>query len=128
MDNLLSNTTQLSLLQATEIKDLKSVTIKDKQDMDEIAREFEAVFLSEMMKPMFEGIEIKDSMFGGGKGEEIFQGMMITEYGKELAKKDVTGIQTQVKNKLIELQAARTEQKLSPALQAGVIKDLDITE
>lgn len=93
---------------------------QSKQDLDEIAKEFEAVFLSEMVKPMFEGIETSDSMFGGGKGEEIFQGMMLNEYGEAIAEKDITGIQTLVKNKLIEMQAERTAQNADKTQSAAV--------
>lgn len=77
--------------------------LKNREDIREAAREFEAVFISQMIKPMFEGIET-DNMFGGGKGEEVFRSMMIEEYGKEIAKRDITGLQTQVMSKLIELQ------------------------
>ena len=48
------------------------------------AEDFEAMFASEMFSHMFSGIET-DPMFGGGKGEEIFRGMMIQQYGKSLA-------------------------------------------
>ena len=60
-----------------------------------------------MIKPMFEGLET-DTMFGGGKGEEVFRGLMIEEYGKAVAARDITGIQSQVMDKLIEIQAAQT--------------------
>lgn len=96
--------TNLSLMQATQSNPLHN---KDMSRIEETAREFEAVFISEMIKPMFEGIEV-NKIFGGGKGEEMFRGLMIQEYGKQIAKRDVTGIQTQVKNKLLQMQAERT--------------------
>ncbi len=77
--------------------------LRKREDIEAAARKFEAVFIAQMIKPMFEGLKT-DTMFGGGKGEEIFRGMMIEEYGKEIAARDVTGIQTQVANKLIEIQ------------------------
>ena len=107
MDNMnLSPQTNLALMQAAQIKD-PSNGAKNQQSIEDSAREFEAVFISEMVKPMFEGLEVNE-LFGGGKGEEIFRGMMLQEYGKEIARLDITGIQSQVKNKLIELQAIRT--------------------
>ncbi len=106
MDNL-SPQTSLALMQATQIKDPSATINKNIQRIDEAAREFEAVFIAEMMKPMFEGIEV-NKLFGGGKGEEIFRSMMLQEYGKEIASLDIIGIQNQVKNKLIEMQAIRT--------------------
>lgn len=98
-------------MQATQVKDPASVisnmASKNMQRIESSAREFEAVFIAEMMKPMFEGIEV-DKTFGGGKGEEIFRSMMVQEYGKEIASLDIIGIQNQVKSKLIDMQAART--------------------
>ncbi len=80
---------------------------KSAADMDKFAKaaeEFEAVFLSEMIKPMFEGIETS-APFGGGKGEEVFQGFMITEYGKMVAANGGVGLADNIKAKMIEMQA-----------------------
>lgn len=49
-------------------------------------RQFEAVFMSEMFKHMFEGIKA-DGMFGGGSGEEMFRSLLIDEWGKQVAAK-----------------------------------------
>lgn len=82
---------------------------KNPGKVDEAAREFEAVFISEMMKPMFEGIST-DGLFGGGKGEEIFRGMMIQEYGKILAQTGGIGISGQVREEMIRMQAQQNGQ------------------
>lgn len=73
--------------------------------IEESAKEFEAIFISEMLSPMFEGLET-DSMFGGGKGEEIFRNLMIQEIGNSIANTGQVGIADQVKNELIKIQAA----------------------
>lgn len=127
MDNILSPQTTLALLEQTQVKDPKTALMKEKQDIEEVAKEFEAVFLAEMIKPMFEGLET-DGPYGGGKGEEIFRGILIQEYGKNIAERDTTGIQTQVKNKLIEMQAERTAQGQSHAIQSNVVIDAEFTE
>ncbi len=127
MENMLSAETNLALLQASQVKD--PVAARNKERLDESAREFEAVFISEMMKPMFDGLET-DNIFGGGKAEEIFRGMMIQEYGKNIASQDAIGIQTQVKNKLIELQAERTTRELDAweiAKKENIV-DIEFTE
>lgn len=79
---------------------------KDTGKIDEAAREFEAVFIAEMMKPMFEGIST-DGLFGGGKGEEVFRGMLIQEYGKILAQTGGIGISGQVREEMIRMQAQK---------------------
>ncbi len=71
--------------------------------IDESANDFEASFLSEMIKPMFEGIEV-DEMFGGGRGEEVFRNMMVQEYGKKMAHSGGIGIAAFVRNEMIRQQ------------------------
>lgn len=75
----------------------------DMAKIDAAAQEFEAMFVTEMLKPMFEELE-PDPFFGGGKGEEIFQGMMLQEYGKIVAERGGIGIAGHVKAEMIRLQ------------------------
>lgn len=80
--------------------------------IEESAKDFEAMFVSEMIKPMFEGLET-DGMFGGGKGEEIFRGFMIEEYGKMIAATGQLGIADMVKQQMIEMQEKASGTKLA---------------
>ena len=73
------------------------------QNIDEAAQDFEAVFISEMLKPMFEGIETQ-APFGGGKGEEVFRSILLQEYGKSIAKQGGIGLADAVKAELIKAQ------------------------
>lgn len=67
------------------------------------AKEFEAVFISEMMSHMFEGIQT-DKMFGGGHGEDMFRSMMINEYGKKIASGNGIGISTEIQKMMVQMQ------------------------
>lgn len=67
------------------------------------AEDFEAVFISEMLKPMFNMIEV-DETFGGGKGEEVFRDIMVQEYGKMIAKQGGIGLAQHIKDELIKIQ------------------------
>lgn len=69
------------------------------------AREFEAVFLSEMLKPMLEGMAI-DGPFGGGHGEEMFRGVLAEELGRSLARRGGVGLARSVDMQLVGLQEA----------------------
>ncbi len=69
------------------------------------AQDFEAVFITEMLKPMMNMVEV-DSQFGGGRGEEVFRDFTINEYGKKLASQGGIGIAKHVKDQLIRLQEA----------------------
>lgn len=76
----------------------------DMKRIDETAKEFEAMFMTEMLRPMFEDIK-PDPTFGGGRGEEMFQSMMLDEYGKNMAAQGTLGIADLVKEQLIEMQS-----------------------
>lgn len=95
----------------------------DMQKIEDAATEFEAVFISEMMKPMFEGIKT-DNIFGGGKGEEVFRGMMIQEYGKTFANTGGLGIADSVKAAIIEMQAQASNQ--NPSKQNSIKNNMRI--
>lgn len=71
--------------------------------IEHAAQEFEAVFVSEMLKPMFEGIKT-DPMFGGGQAEKTYKSMMMQEYGKSIAAAGGIGIADHVKAELIRIQ------------------------
>lgn len=73
----------------------------------EAAKDFEAVFIAEMLKPMFETIEVDDT-FGGGHGEEVFRGLMVQEYGKMLSQKGGIGLATHIQAQLLKLQEKGT--------------------
>jgi len=70
------------------------------------ARDFESVFLSEMLGEMFAGLPT-DGPFGGGQGEEIFRSLMLDEYGKQLAAQGGIGLADGVTRQLLQMQEAR---------------------
>jgi Rod binding domain-containing protein len=80
----------------------KNQTMSEGQ-IDKVAKDFESVFIAQMLAPMFEGVEV-DEMFGGGTGEEMYRSLMIEEYGKIMAKSGGIGIADQVKAELLRLQ------------------------
>ena len=98
-----------SLMTAEMALAKQNLSAKDNLRMGRIkeaAVEFEAMFISEMLKPMFEGIKT-DGMFGGGKGEEVFRGFLLQEYGKSFAQNNSFGIADHVKAAMIEMQASQ---------------------
>lgn len=108
-NDLLSQNASLALLQnAQSTTDkvsgkLNGANAKNMEKIAGAAEEFEAMFISEMMKPMFEGISV-DGPFGGGKGEDVFRGFLLQEYGKITAKTGNVGIADHVKEHLIKMQ------------------------
>lgn len=72
-------------------------------DVDTAAREFEAVFIAQMMEQLFADVPT-DGPMGGGSGERIFRSLMIQEVGKQMAAQGGFGLSEQVKRELLALQ------------------------
>jgi peptidoglycan hydrolase FlgJ len=75
---------------------------------DKAAQDFEAVYISEMLKPMIETVEV-DENFGGGKGEEVFRGLLTQELGKSISQQGGFGLAAQVRAELLKIQQSHTE-------------------
>ena len=110
MSGSLTPDTSIALLQATQAdtvqasKDIKKTAkTKELEKIEHTAQDFEAMFIAEMMKPMFEGISTEPP-FGGGKGEEVFRGMLLQEYGKIVAQTGGIGMADHVKEQMIQIQ------------------------
>ena len=69
----------------------------------EIAIEFEAFFLGQMMQPMFAGIGAEEP-FGGGYAEKMWRTLMVDEYGKAMAKAGGIGIADSVQREILRMQ------------------------
>ena len=63
----------------------------DAARLRKVAKDFEAVFLSQVLKQMRGTIE-KEEMFHGGLGEDFFTEMMDEELSKRIASRQSTGI------------------------------------
>lgn len=74
------------------------------QKAEAAARDFEAVYISQMLTHMFSGIET-DGLFGGGNAENIFRSMMIDEYGKMMAQNGGIGLSNAVQSEIIAMQS-----------------------
>ena len=82
------------------------------------AEDFEAVFVAQMMEPMFQGLKT-DGMFGGGQGEAVFRSLMIQEVGKEISKSGGVGISDAVFGEMLRMQGLRDEPIASPVQNAA---------
>lgn len=106
--NNLSPAPTLALMQATQA-DLRALPRSDQKidpDIEAAARDFEAMFIAEMVKPMIESVPV-DDMFGGGKGEDVFRGLLTQEYGKKMAAAGGIGLASHVRDAMIKLQNAQ---------------------
>lgn len=73
--------------------------------IDQQAEAFEAVVLSEMLKPMFDSVKTP-SLFGGSGAEQDIYGAMLNEqFARAIASRGGVGIADSVKAALIDLQS-----------------------
>ena len=85
---------------------LNAASTKTQAQVMKSARDFESVFCTEMLQPMFEGIGV-DPTFGGGHGEEMFRTMLLDQYGKQMAANDSLGMVHQIAGTLLNIQEGK---------------------
>ena len=96
--------TDLSTLGPTYQAATGSQNTADTTRIDEIAREFEALVLAQLLAPVFTSVE-KSSLTRAGPGEDAFETMLQEQYAKSIAERGGIGIADQVRASLIALQA-----------------------
>ena len=96
--NAATAATALSRFQASPAEAAVSL-----QSVKRAAQEFEALFISEMMAPVFDSMDT-GGLFGGGQGEKIFRSMMVQEYGKAIARSGGIGIADSVQREILKMQ------------------------
>lgn len=114
MNELITADPKIALMQAAQAEAKQKALMAEKagqmknyRQIEEAAQDFEAVFLTEIMKPMFAEVNEPDPLFGGGQGEKVFNGFMVQEYGKLMAERGGIGIAEHVKAELIKIQEAQ---------------------
>lgn len=71
--------------------------------MRETAEAFEASFLSQMLKPMFEGLST-DAPFGGGEAEGTWRGFLVEAMAKQAVRGGGIGLADQVVAQMLKMQ------------------------
>ena len=93
-----------AMLQAGSQKiDLPSAPSDDRQATRKAAQEFEAMFVAQMLKPVFDTLP-QGGAFSGGPGEKIFQGLLVEQYGKAVAASGGVGIAQVVEQEMLARQ------------------------
>jgi Rod binding domain-containing protein len=88
----------------------------------EVGREFEAMFLSQMLQPMFESVKT-DGMFGGGHGEDSFKGFLVDEYAKSMARQGSLGIADMISKQVMEYSQGQSDAKVAVADAAAAYRN-----
>jgi Rod binding domain-containing protein len=107
MDSQSSFSAQASLAM-NQANNLTAPTTSSSQDVRKAAEQFTGMFMSQMFTHMFEGVG-KDTMFGGGQGEEMFRSVLVDEYGKASAKSgSIGGLTDKIMHALIAQQEVKS--------------------
>lgn len=69
----------------------------------EAAESFEAMFLTQMLQPLFDGLET-EGFFGGGPAEGIYRSILVDEIGKQIARSGGIGVAEIVAHEMLKLQ------------------------
>ncbi len=72
-------------------------------EAERLGREFEHMFLSQMLAQMFSGLEAKGP-FGGGFGEDMFRSLQVDEFARGLVARGGVGVAQSVAREMIRLQ------------------------
>jgi len=72
--------------------------------IDQVSKDFEALFIGQMLEPMFDGDSIGAEAFGDSQSNDVYKGLMMDEYGKQIARSGGIGIADYVKKELLKLQ------------------------
>lgn len=79
----------------------------DPEAIAKSATQFEGMFMAQMLTHMWDGVEV-DKTFGGGQGEEMFRGLLVTEYGKQISQRGGLGIAAAVQSELLKAQEIKS--------------------
>lgn len=95
----------MALQQSSKLPNVGNMKNANALAMQKTAKEFEAMYIAQMMRPMFEGTDL-DAPFGGGQAETMWKSLQIDEYGKSIANAGGIGIADAVMREMIMLQEA----------------------
>lgn len=68
------------------------------------AQDFEAMFIGQMLKPMFENLNQDEWIGTASESNEIWRDLLVQEYGKSIAKNGGIGVADAVERTLLKTQ------------------------
>jgi peptidoglycan hydrolase FlgJ len=77
--------------------------VRTRAQAEQVAQQFERMFIAEMLGPMFQGLET-DGPFGGGNAEATFRPMLIDQYADAIARGGGVGIAESVLKEILKMQ------------------------
>ena len=72
------------------------------------ARAFEAMALSEFLKPMFATVDSKQNLFSGGEAEKTWKPMLVDEIAKQMAAAGGLGLAQPIHDAMVRMREGRS--------------------
>jgi peptidoglycan hydrolase FlgJ len=72
------------------------------------ARDFEAMALGEFLKPMFDTVNDKENLFGGGDAEKTWKPMMVDEIAKQISGSGGLGLAVPIHDAMLRMQEGKS--------------------
>ncbi|MFT4075382.1 MAG: rod-binding protein [Asticcacaulis sp.] len=96
--------TSAAVLQAASGTDADKATDKTSGKSNaKLGLDFETMCLSNLLSPMFEGLQT-DGPFGGGEGEEAMRSFYVDAIAKQMAQRGGLGISDMMQKQLLQMQ------------------------
>jgi peptidoglycan hydrolase FlgJ len=101
-------TPALSAAPVTRLPATKDPATKDPAKLWKTAQDFEAMALGEFLKPMFETVDPKHNLFGGGDAEKTWRPMLVDEIARQIAAHGGLGLAGPIHDAMLRMQEAKT--------------------
>ena len=81
----------------------EAADVRKREQIKKTAQDFEAAFLGQMLKSMFEGVETS-APFGGGPGESAFKSFLTEAVAKQMAANGGVGLADDLQRQMLRMQ------------------------
>jgi Rod binding domain-containing protein len=72
------------------------------------ARDFEAMAVGEFLKPMFDTVDSKSTLFSGGEAEKTWKPMLVDEIGKQIGAHGGLGLAGPIHDAMLRMQEGKS--------------------
>lgn len=82
--------------------------ITERERLNEVAQEFEALFIKQMLDAMRATRNPENNLVDGGMAENIFEDMLYTEYSRLMSRSASFGLSEMIVNQLLPIQTPQS--------------------
>jgi peptidoglycan hydrolase FlgJ len=115
--------TVLNSLDQNNVSRVDSIASKASRESElgkvrQLSKDFEAVFLEQMLRTMRSSVQ-KSGLIDGGNAEEIYRSMLDGEYAKLMAAQGASGLSQMIERQLLQTMGVKSEASGVLAKNAG---------